>query len=65
MMGSQGGKVTPGDSNTVHASEIGQNAVHSKPVSIRSMPPSEYFMVHRGDLVKALNSAHKDFAFVR
>ncbi len=30
---------------------------------IRGMPPGEWLMVHRGDLVKALGSAQRDFTF--
>lgn len=32
---------------------------------IRGMPPHEWLMVHRGDLVAALRSAHRDFSFTR
>lgn len=32
---------------------------------IRGMPPSEWLMVHRGDLVNALRGAQRDFSFTR
>ncbi|MFZ3141145.1 hypothetical protein [Polaromonas sp.] len=32
---------------------------------IRGMPPSEWLMVHRGDLVNALRGAQRDFSFTK
>jgi hypothetical protein len=32
---------------------------------IRGMPPGEWLMVHRGDLVSALKTAQRDFAFTK
>lgn len=41
----------------------GGGASGSEPAVIRGMPAAEFFMVHRGDLVKALSSAKREFTF--
>ncbi|MDP9902611.1 hypothetical protein [Variovorax ginsengisoli] len=35
----------------------------ASPAVIRGMPPGEWLMLHRGDLVKALGSSQRDFMF--